>query len=308
MVTMHTGDVFRTPYVWHPRDGTQAIKLKQAFGPDAVLVSGATLLRTHWENGSAVMPGHLIDLSEVQGMLGITVAAADTTIGAMTALSAVRRNGAIANLYPLVTEAVRQIAAPSIRNLATIGGNVASGVGDVIPSLLALDALTVWQDGSGHGIRTEQLALGEWLDAIEHYRNRPARLLLQVKLPADGGSSSSTMKRISAYHKVGRREAFTPSVATTAFLTDMDSAGRLVSVRIAAAGGQAMAHRLPEVEKLLEGTVPDTDLLPALHEAVMSGYRPVGDLFAGESYRRQTAANLIASDVWTIINKREGKG
>lgn len=49
--------------VWQPRTLAEAWQLKRTLGEQAVIVSGGTLLRTQWEAGTAIMPGHLISLN-----------------------------------------------------------------------------------------------------------------------------------------------------------------------------------------------------------------------------------------------------
>ena len=69
---------------------------------------------------------------------GITVDRDDATVGAATTLSQLGADDRLAFLRPVV----ESIASPSIRNLATVGGNlfVAQPYGDLAVALLALDA------------------------------------------------------------------------------------------------------------------------------------------------------------------------
>lgn len=298
---MNSEEALRPPVVWHPLDVAEACKLKQSFGRDSVYISGGTLLRTQWEAGVAIMPRHLIDLSVISGMAGISVDKDELIIGAQTLLSTIRYHSNIAALCPLLTEAVRQIAAPSIRNQATIGGNIVSGVGDAIPALLVYGALLVWHDG----LEKETIELENWLLQPEVYRCDTSRILLQIRLSLQ--PELTKVKRFAAYHKVGRRETFTPSVATVALSGSIDEFGILSAIRIAAGGGQTIACRLIHTEALLEGNVADQALLAELYESAMKEYEPFGDEFTSIVYRKQTAANLIATELWKLVTEWGGK-
>ena len=288
-MAMHSWRTLPTPSVWHPGDAAEACRLKQSLGAHAVFVSGGTLLRTQWEANMADMPPNLIDLGSVAEAADISFAASEARIGALTPLTVIRRHSAIARQFPILTEAVRLIASPSVRNMATIGGNIASAIGDSIPALLVYEADLQWHDG--HGITPVDLR--EWMADTSPYGAESCRLLTQIRLPM-----RTSANRIAAFHKVGRRESFTPSLVTIALAADVDEQGVLSAVRIAAGGGQTAAHRLTAAESLLEGAPADISLLRFLHEAVMEEYRPAGDIFAGERYRKQTAANLIAAELW----------
>ncbi|MBW5448534.1 molybdopterin dehydrogenase [Cohnella sp. CFH 77786] len=306
-MAMERHERFSLPKVWKPRNVGEAWSLKRSFGSDAEYVAGGTLLRTWWEGEVAERPAHLIDIRSLPLLAGIRIAEeGGTGIGACTTLAEIRRSCGLAAEYPALPEAVLQIGAYSIRNVGTIGGNVASGIGDALPALLVYDAELLWFDGS-----EERIAISEWLERPEDCRRDRGKLLMQVRLPdranavetPTGGGNAP----FSVYRKVGRREAFTPSVATVAISAGRTEDGRLERVRIAAGGGAAVPHRLYAAESLLEGKTPDPDLLPLIHEAVEETFRPKGDVFAGEEYRKRTAANLVAAELWKLSAGRQGK-
>ncbi|PZD96093.1 molybdopterin dehydrogenase [Paenibacillus sambharensis] len=304
-----------SPAVWYPHDTSEAWRLKEAFAADSQYIAGGTLLRTWWESGTAEPPRHLISLNSIPGLSGVTLHEHYLMIGSQTTLAGIRYNTAAARYAPLLVEACRVIAAPSVRNLATIGGNISSMVGDSLPALLALHADLLWFNGS----QTEAVPLEAWLAEAET-RSGSAALLTHIRIPLHGIRLKTAeevvhekrlyegddvlpvgyeVKRLSAYDKVGRREAFTPSVVTTAIMGDITEEGRLANVCVAAGGGQTPPSRLRAPESVLEGRLlSDAELLHALYEAVYTDFDPVGDAFAGREYRRLTAAGLLTAAVW----------
>ncbi|WP_165279891.1 FAD binding domain-containing protein [Paenibacillus protaetiae] len=195
-------------FVIQPATAEEAAKLLQSLEGEAAIVAGGTLLRTHWEAGTAAIPRYMIDLGGLPGITGITNSDSGLMIGAMTPLSVCRASSLIQNAFPLLTEACRSIAAPSIRNLATLGGNIVSAIGDAIPALLVYEAVLCWHDG----MQEQRELLADWLR-----QPRKGRILLRVELPFSYTEEmNSNMKRFTAFHKIGRREAFTPSVVTAA--------------------------------------------------------------------------------------------
>lgn len=307
-----------SPFVWHPRNADEAWELKRRYEGDAVFVAGGTLLRTQWEAGTATVPEHLINLSSIVGSSDIEVSSTGVSIGAMTLLSQCRTSEILLRTHPLLIEALRNVAAPSIRNIATLGGNITSMVGDTLPALLAYDALLYWYDGQGEQSETVEL----WLLSLTATTAaglpaRKDRILLRIEIPflesADQTvflpSLNKTIKRFSAFHKVGRREVFTPSVVTTALTGLIDSQGYMSDVRVAAAGGQTTASRLHMLEQALNEKKLDQDRISVAYHLVLEQFEPRGDIFASVDYRKVTAANLIASELWTLSNTlvtREG--
>ncbi|MFC5471966.1 FAD binding domain-containing protein [Cohnella suwonensis] len=282
-----------SPSVWHPRDVTEAWTFKRLLESDSAYVAGGTLLRTQWESGQATMPKHFIDLSGIPGLSGIEEDDRALTIGALTTLGECRRDARVAERCPMLASAIGSIAAASVRNLATVGGNVVSRVGDSLPALIVCKAEFEWC--TGLSAVTEDAF--EWAERLQVQLPKASNLLLRIIVPYVK-ATELVPRRFGAYHKVGRREAFTPSLVTVALGGGMKADGSIADITIAAGGGQTLPHRLHGAEKLLKGQPIGAELLRDVHEAVMNGYKPKSDPFATDAYRKKTAANLVVTELW----------
>ncbi len=102
----------------------------------AVVIAGGTALMPRI-NTQAHDVAALVSLRRA-GLDGVAVAGGRATIGAATTLTALRRDERLAFLHG----ALDTIASPTIRNMATVGGNlfVPQPHGDLAVCLLALDA------------------------------------------------------------------------------------------------------------------------------------------------------------------------
>src|SRR5829696_1065146 len=107
-----------------------------ALGDGAVVLAGGTQVMPRINTGAHDV-ATLVSLRRA-GLAGIELAGDEVTIGAATTLAAVGADERLAFLRPVI----ESIASPSIRNLATVGGNlfVAPPYGDLAVALLALDA------------------------------------------------------------------------------------------------------------------------------------------------------------------------
>jgi len=133
-----------------PESLPDACKLLADLGDDARVVAGGHSLIPMMKLRMA-LPEHLIDLRAVDELKGITVADGKITIGAMTTQAEVIDSETLASACPILRETALQIADPQIRNLGTIGGNVANGdPGNDMPALMqALDGTYHVQGAAG---------------------------------------------------------------------------------------------------------------------------------------------------------------
>jgi xanthine dehydrogenase C subunit len=286
--------LLHAPAVLQPHDLREAWRMKQTLGDEGVYISGGTLLRTRWESGAAPFPKYLIDLRTIKGLTGVTVTADHIAVGALSLLSDCRNNALLQRSAPAFHEALRSIAAPSVRNLATIGGNVVSGIGDALPALLVYDAELVWFDGR---LEAAEPA-ADWLQRLKQ-RSAPAdRILTEIRLRPVDAAGEEGVRKFEAYRKVGRREAFTPSLVTVALSGTSDRDGRFADIRIAAGGGSAVPQRLAASEALLRGTIRGESIYGSLYRAVYEEYEACPDAFASADYRKKTAGNLVVSEIW----------
>ncbi|WP_292256134.1 FAD binding domain-containing protein [Mesorhizobium sp.] len=174
-------------------------------GGDARLVAGGTALQLEWAKGLP-KPRSLVDIGQIGGLKGITLAGNGLRIGALTTLGALERDATVREELPLLAAALRATAGPAVRNLATAGGNVAGRTGCLLPALLALDARV--ESSSVVGRRT--LPLSEWL------RQEPGGEIIEaITVPVPDAHVRWT------HRKIGLRAAFTPSVIGAAGMIEI---------------------------------------------------------------------------------------
>ncbi|NOU84190.1 xanthine dehydrogenase [Paenibacillus sp. LMG 31460] len=286
------------PSVWQPTSVAEAMRMKHKWGDDSVLIAGGTWLRTRWENGISPLPQHLISLGNISSLSGLTVdSLGHIHIGPAVCLADLMKNELVRQRCGLLVQACSEIAAPSVRNLASIGGNVMSRTGDLIPVLLVMDAQIICSDGQNE----RSLALTEWLESpISSQNEVMTGIVVPSAVPLEEES------KYEFYLKVGRREAFTPSVVTVAGRLSLGKDGTLTSIAIAAGGGSAVPARFKEQEAAAIGQPLSKELLKYLHKAVFAEFDAVADDYAGVTYRKQTAANLIVSECYKAWQKGGG--
>lgn len=81
-----------------------------------------------WIKDRAKRPEALIDLNGIESMRGIRETADGIEIGALVTLTELANNALVKERYSLLSSAAGRVASPQIRNIGTLGGNVAQDV------------------------------------------------------------------------------------------------------------------------------------------------------------------------------------
>lgn len=297
------------PLVWQPHSLQELHYMREQLQGTWCYAAGATLLRTQWEAELKALPQHLVSLSCIPEMSGITIQEDQMVIGAMTRLKACSASPLLQQL-PILCSAVLAIAAPSVRNLATIGGNIVSGIGDTLPALLVYDAKLHWM--TRHGMEIQPVT--DWLLGGRDRGRSAEDVLVSIHIPlnrvdsnltsqACGSPDSERKRAIAFYRKLGRREVFTASLVTVALFGEINlENGRWDRIAIAAGGGSGLAMRLTEAEKLLQSGRADAAQAPMLAAQVMAEFITYTDAFATEEYRKQAAGNMLGAELWQVLH------
>ena len=127
-----------------------ACRLLAELGDDARVVAGGHSLIPMMKLRMAA-PEHIVDLQGIEALKGIRIDGDTVTIGAMTTQAELIASDPLTEKCPIIRETSLQIADPQIRNLGTLGGNVANGdPGNDMPALMqTLDATYRIQSADG---------------------------------------------------------------------------------------------------------------------------------------------------------------
>ncbi|OAH53236.1 hypothetical protein AWH48_12860 [Domibacillus aminovorans] len=293
MTTEKENSSLASSVIWTPTTIQEALAKKKEFGADACFISGGTLLQLQWENGNKV-PKHLISLQLIQKMQGIEVERDHDckvlSIGALSTLATCQNHSLVTMERKLLSEAVKHIAAPAVRNQATIGGNIAGRSGDVIPALLVMDA----EVSLCNKVSSLKKSVWSWLKDKEDQQDD---LLTQVHLPIN--EQERNMHYF--YKKIGRREAFTAAIVTVAGSMSLNELGELDHVRLAVGGGDNLPHRLEATERLFKGEKLSTVTWKEVYSSILKEFLPTTDAFLSADYRKKVAAHIIISELQELV-------
>jgi xanthine dehydrogenase small subunit len=249
--------------------------------PDAHLLAGGTDL------GLLVTKQHrtletIIYLGSVAALGEIAVTADFIEIGAAVTYSDAYQ--ALAQHAADLGELLRRLGSVQIRNLGTIGGNLAnaSPIGDMPPPLMALGASIVLRQGQARrelpldeffvGYRKTALGRGEFVECI------------RVPVPSP--------RRQFRVYKIAKRFDQDISAVCGAFSLEL-AQGRVDDIRICYGGMAATPKRARACEAALIGRVWSEAAVEAALPALNEDFAPLSDMRASAAYRRLVAANLL---------------
>jgi carbon-monoxide dehydrogenase medium subunit len=226
----------------------------------------------------------LIDITHA-GLSYIRRRGAAWVIGATTTMADLEDSDAIQALAGgLLCRAARSCGSMPVRNLATLGGNMANGspAADMATPLLVLDAAVVMVDARGR----RKLPLAEYLAGVRTARDAKSLLVeIVVPDPPDGKGCRWS------FQKLGRTAVDISLVNVSAGL-QLDSRRRVKWARIALGSVAPNPMRAPGAELRMTGRTLDRALLAEIGAAVAREVSPISDARASAEYRREICSVL----------------
>ncbi len=252
-----------------------------AENPKATIVAGSTDVGL-WVTKFMRPISPVVFITHLEGLKTIELSADSLTLGAGVTYS--ESEAAIREAFPHLGAYWDRIAGWQVRNMGTIGGNIANGspIGDTPPVLIALGAEVLLQ--SVRGIRI--LPLEDFFIAYGKQDRQPGDFVSAIRIPrAKAG-------QIDAAYKISkRRDEDISSVAAGISVTV--EGGRITAARLAYGGMAATPKRATGAETALVGQPFTAATFDAAAEALKGDFTPLSDWRASADYRITVAANLL---------------
>jgi len=274
----------------------EALSLLSEHSFDAKILAGGQSLIPAMRYRLA-MPGVLIDINKIDGMSYIREENGHLAIGSMTREHAVDESALVHSKYPLLADTARVIADPLVRNLATIGGNIAHAdpANDHPATMLAYNAEVVAVGPNGQ--RT--IPIDEFF--VDLFENSLAdnEILTEIRIPTPGANAGG------AYTKIERKVGDYAIAAVAVQLTV--SGGSISNCRIGLTNVSPVPLRAVNAEAAINGaSASDEDAIRAAAEAAAAECSPTSDLRGGEEYKRDLVRVLTMRTLRKAIERATG--
>jgi CO/xanthine dehydrogenase FAD-binding subunit len=265
-----------------PRTLKEAV-VALASDPDAMVLAGGQSLLPAM-NFRLANPSLLVDIQHVAELKGIAIEGGRIIVKAMTRHRELELDERVRAANPLLNEAMAHVAHIPIRNRGTVVGSLchADGAAEVPLVLVLLGGSVLVEGPAGR----REIAADEFFRFHLTTTRRRDEIAVEARFPvlrADSGW---------AFDEVTRRHG-DYAIAGVGAVVRMNADGRLSEIRLAACGVTSRPIRLPEAEKLLNGTALSEADLKAAGRAAAEVVTAPDDMHASNAYRRRAVATLV---------------
>lgn len=279
-----------------PNSVDEAITLLTELGEDAKILAGGQSLIPAMRFRLAA-PTSLVDINRIQGLDYVREENGHLAIGAMARESALDESEVVQQRYPLLADTARVIADPLVRNLATVGGNIAHAdpANDHPATMLAYNATVIARGPDGE----RSIAIDDFFTDLFENSLTEQELLTEIRIPAPGPNDGG------AYIKIERKVGDYAIAAIAVQLTlDGDTCS---AIRIGLTNVSPVPLRATDAEDILRGKPLSDENIAAAARAAAAQSEPSPDLRGTEEYKRDLVRVLTKRTILKAAARARGE-
>ena len=284
------------PFDYHsPKTLSEAIGLLAQYDDAKVLSGGQSLLPLlKLRLGSA---GHLIDIGRVPGLEDIKEEGGFLKIGGRVRESALEHSDLIRKKYPILADTAAVIADPLVRNLATVGGNLAHGdpANDHPATMLALGAIVVATGPRGE--RT--IPIDQFFTNLFETALAKDEILTEIRVPVPPPKSGG------AYVKLERKVGDFATAGAAVQVT-LGAKGEIVRAGIGLTNAAFTPVKATDAETFLQGKNPDAATIAEASRRAAAATDPSPDRRGSVEYKKDMARVLTARALERAVARAQG--
>jgi len=242
-------------------------------------------------------PSLLVDINRLEGLAYIREADGWLKIGALTREVDLERSSLVQERYPLLADTTHVIADPIVRQMATVGGNLAHGdpANDHPAAMLAYGAQVAAVGPKGaRTIPCSEFFTDLFTTALEH-----DEILTEIQIPIPPAHSGG------AYFKM-ERKVVDYGTAGVAVQVSLDAAGKFARVGIGLTNVGLVPVEAKEAEAALTGHAPSDEALRQAASLAAAAAQPNGDQRGTEAYKRSLVKTLSMRALRAALARAQG--
>lgn len=279
-----------------PKTIPEALALLQQHGDDAKILSGGQSLIPMMKLRLA-RPGFLVDINSIAGLAYIKEEGGFLKIGGLTREAELEASPVVRQKYPLLMDTAAVIADPQVRNMATVGGNLAHGdpANDHPATMVALGAQVVATGAKGDRvIPIEEFFVTLFTTALKH-----DEILTEIRIPIPPPKSGG------AYFKLERKVGDFATAAVAVQLT-LDAGGAVQKAGIGLTNVGPTPIKASKAEDFLKGKKPDAATVAQAAQLASDEAQPSSDLRGPAEYKKGMVKELTKRALSRAV-ERAGK-
>ncbi|MPZ61390.1 MAG: 4-hydroxybenzoyl-CoA reductase [Propionibacteriales bacterium] len=288
-----------SPTAFHePADLADACALLAANPWGAKAISGGTAIVLMLRNG-LIAPESFISLARIGGLRGIAVEDGVLRIGAGTTLAEVAASPAIREHAPSVASACELVGNPRVRNVATIGGNLAEAdyASDPPATLASVGARCAVTGTAGRRtVEVIDLITGFYETVLE-----PDELITHVEIPLPAGP------RGAVYLKYRTRSSEDRACVGVAARVDFRD-GAVGDLDVVVAAVASTLQRVPDPLAAARGRRLEPPVIREVARGYADAIDPMDDARGSAGYRRKMIEVFVRRALEQVAGQQRGSG
>ncbi len=197
---------------FEPSSVSEAVSLLAEYKDEAKVIAGGTDLLVEMKQGH-IRPKYVINIKAIPGLDYIDYDPEDgLSIGTMPTIRTLEKSAELHQRYPAISQAARVLGSVSIRNVATLGGNLCNAApsADTAPGLIGLSAKAKIAGPDGE----REVLLEDFFTGLGKTALKTGEILIEIQVPVPPPDTRNV------YIKYGIREmSDLPIVSVAAVLT-----------------------------------------------------------------------------------------
>jgi len=265
-----------------PKTVPEAVAMLQQHGDEAKILSGGQSLIPMMKLRLA-RPGFLIDINRIAELSYVKEDGGYLKIGGLTREAELEASPIVRSKYPILIDTAHVIADPLVRNMATVGGNLAHGdpANDHPATMLALGAQVVATGPKGDRvIPIEEFFVSLFTTALQH-----EEILTEIRIPVPPERSGG------AYFKLERKVGDFATAAVAAQLT-LDDKGACQKGGIGMTNVGPTPVKARKAEEFLRGKKLDETSINRAAQLAADESEPSPDLRGPVDYKKGLVKEL----------------
>ena len=272
----------------------EAVSLLDELGPEATVLAGGQSLIPLMKLQLAV-PGYVVDINRIPGLADISEDNGFLRIGSLTREADLDSSEMVRAKYPILHDTTAVIADPLVRNMATVGGNLAHGdpANDHPATMLALGAQIVARGSAGERvIPVSGFFEGSLVTALDQ-----GEILTEIRVPTPPPGSGG------AYLKLERKVGDYATAGVAAAITVTGGVCQQAGIGLTNAGPTPV--KAMTAESFLVGKRLDDETIREAARLASQEAQPTADLRGPEEYKRDMV-RVIAGRALRLALERVG--
>jgi carbon-monoxide dehydrogenase medium subunit len=269
-----------------PKTVGEACRLLRKHDGEAKIFAGGAHLTILMKQG-LLQPKVLINIKRIPALNSIQLdAKKGLTIGTLVTHREIETSAAVRESFPVLAEAEREVANIRVRNMGTVGGNLASGepLTDLPQIFIALDGkVKIARPGGSRTVPVQELFVDLYETSLA-----PDEILTHVALPPLPPRSGIEYIRFSSSSVVDK-----PAVGVAVRVTLEKSRDACKAARIVLGCVGPTPVRATKAEALTIGNPLSPKLLETVGGTASQECNPIADLRGSERYKRAVVRTLV---------------